>query len=55
MANRLFHSVNHQMKDAIDRTIGIIDDNGVVVACSELGKIGETVNIDFMNASASEP
>jgi len=54
MANRLFQSVIHQMKDAIDRTIGIIDDSGVVVACSELGKIGETVNIDFMSASASE-
>ncbi len=54
MANRLFQSVIHQMKDAIDRTIGIIDDSGVVVACSELGKIGETANIDFMGVSASE-
>ncbi len=54
MANRLFQSVIHQMKDAIDRTIGVIDDNGTVIACSELGKIGETVNIDFMNVSTSE-
>ncbi len=54
MANRLFQSVIHQMKDAIDRTIGVIDDNGTVIACSELGKIGESVSVDFMNASASD-
>ena len=31
MSNRLFQSVIHQMKDAIDRIIGVIDENGVVV------------------------
>ena len=41
MSNRLFQSVIHQMKDAIDRVIGVIDENGVIVACSELVKIGE--------------
>ena len=41
MSNRLFQSVIHQMKDAIDRIIGVIDDNGVIIACSELVKIGE--------------
>lgn len=29
------------MKDAVNRIIGVIDENGVVVACSELVKIGE--------------
>lgn len=42
MSNRLFQSVIHQMKDAIDRVIGVIDENGVIIACSELGRIGET-------------
>ncbi|MBQ6893726.1 MAG: PucR family transcriptional regulator, partial [Clostridia bacterium] len=42
MSNRLFQGVIHQMRDATDRIIGVIDDSGVVVACSELGKIGET-------------
>ena len=42
MSNRLFQSVIHQMKDAVGRVIGIIDENGVVVACSELQRIGET-------------
>jgi len=41
MSNRLFQSVIHQMKDAIDRVIGVIDENGVIVACSELVRIGE--------------
>lgn len=29
------------MKTAVDRVIGVIDENGLVVACSELVKIGE--------------
>ncbi len=41
MSNRLFQGVIHQMKDAVDRIIGVIDENGVVIACSELIKIGE--------------
>ena len=30
------------MKDVIGRNIGVIDENGIVVACSELTKIGES-------------
>ena len=30
------------MKDVVGRTIGIIDDNGIIIAASELGKIGES-------------
>lgn len=41
MSNRLFQGVIHQMKDAIDRVIGVIDENGVVIACSELVRVGE--------------
>ncbi len=41
MSNRLFQGIIHQMKDNIDRTIGVIDENGIIVACSELVKIGE--------------
>ena len=47
MANRLFQGVIHQMKDAIDRTFGVVDENLTVIASSELGKIGETV-LEFM-------
>ena len=41
MSNRLFQSIIHQMKDVVDRTIGVIDENGAVIACSELVRIGE--------------
>ncbi|MDD6264702.1 MAG: helix-turn-helix domain-containing protein [Clostridia bacterium] len=41
MSNRLFQGIVHQMKDAVDRIIGVVDENGVVISCSVLGKIGE--------------
>ena len=37
------------MKDAIERTVGVIDETSAIIACSELGRIGEmqnTVSID---------
>ena len=37
------------MKDAIDRTFGVIDDNFNVIACSELGKIGENIEPAAVN------
>ena len=42
MANRLFQGIIHQMTDTVDRTIGVIDETGAIIACSELQKIGET-------------
>lgn len=42
MSNKLFQGLIYQMKDAIDRNIGIIDDKGVIVACSNLTQIGES-------------
>ncbi|MCR4925364.1 MAG: helix-turn-helix domain-containing protein [Clostridiales bacterium] len=41
MSNRLFQGVIHQMRDAINRTIGVIDETRTIISCSELGKIGE--------------
>lgn len=35
MANRVFQSVIMQLKEATDRTIGVIDPDGTVVACSD--------------------
>lgn len=42
MSNRLFQGVIHQMKDSVDRTIGVLDENGIVIACSKLQRVGET-------------
>ena len=41
MANRVFQNVVYQMKDAVDRVVGVIDETGTVISCSELGQIGE--------------
>ena len=41
MSNRLFQGVIYQMKDAFDRIIGVIDENGIVISCSDLGKMGD--------------
>ena len=42
MSNRLFQNVIHQMKDVVGRNIGVIDENGIIIAASELAKIGES-------------
>lgn len=42
MANRLFQGIIYEMKENVDREIGVIDMNSTVIACSELSKIGET-------------
>ena len=42
MSNRLFQGVVHQMKDAMDRVIGVMDENYTIIACSELLRIGES-------------
>lgn len=41
MASRLFQSIILQMKDTVDRTIGMVDVSGAVVACTDLPRIGE--------------
>ena len=41
MSNRLFQGVIYQMKDAFDRVIGVIDENGIIISCSDLGKMGD--------------
>ncbi len=41
MPNRLFQGIINQMRDAIDRTIGVVDEAGTVIACSDLSVIGE--------------
>ena len=44
MSNRLFQGVIHQLRDAIGKHIGIIDEAGTIISCSELGKIGDLVS-----------
>ena len=41
MPNRLFQGVINQMRDTTDRVIGVVDESGTVISCSELPLIGE--------------
>ncbi len=41
MPNRLFQGVVNQMREATDRVVGVIDESGSIISCSELGLIGE--------------
>jgi len=43
MSSRVFQGIIIQMKDATDRSVGVIDSNGNVIACSELGIIGSQI------------
>lgn len=55
MSNRLFQGVIHQMRDTIDRTIGVVDETSVVIACSELGRIGEVdehITTDMLSSAS---
>ena len=42
MSNRIFQNVVTQMKDSINRTIGVVDETATIIACSDLSRIGET-------------
>ena len=55
MSNRLFQGIIHQMRDVVDRTIGVIDETGAVISCSDLGRIGEirTNNLVTIFSSAT--
>ena len=48
MSNRLFQGLIHQMKDAIGRTIGVIDENGTVTKLAKtlVSKIKTVYNFD---------
>ena len=54
MSSRIFQGIIIQMKDATDRCIGVVDDQGFVVACSELGMIGTRLE-DFHGVLSDYP
>ena len=54
MSSRLFQGIIHQMKDAVDRTIGVVDENSVIIACSELSRIGEALDVHFVPSNNNE-
>lgn len=54
MANRLFQSIINQMRETIDKTIGVLDSDFTIIACSDLARIGEAFNTaDFLNTDST--
>ncbi|MCC8069323.1 MAG: helix-turn-helix domain-containing protein [Ruminococcus sp.] len=53
MSNRLFQNMIHQMRDVIDATIGVIDEQATIIACSDLTKIGSTS--EYVSIDLNEP
>ena len=54
MSNRLFQGIIHQMSEAIDRTIGVIDESSIIIACSDLSRVGDIFERATLDAMASE-
>lgn len=53
LSNRLFQGVIHQLTEVIVRTIGVIDENGSIIACSDLSRIGDVITELSSDAFAS--
>ncbi len=47
MSNRLFQGVIQQMKETVDKLFGILDETQTIIACSELDRIGEHMQVTF--------
>ena len=54
MSSRVFQSIVLQMKDCTDRVVGVIDDQGTVVACNELTLMGEKWSMAAAAVAASQ-
>jgi len=54
MANRIFQSIIHQMKEAIGRIVGVMDSEGTVIACTELGQMSESYKNVMAEAAFSD-
>ena len=52
MSNSIFQTMIHQMKDVVGRTIGVIDENGVIIRAND--KVKTTEDADAMLAVVSE-
>ncbi len=53
MSNRLFQGLIHQMRDAMDCIVGVVDSSGTIIACSELSRIGTANEYVTMDLSDS--
>ena len=54
MSSRLFQGIIHQTREVIDRTVGVVDAAMSIVACSDLGRVGETANVAIEDVFTSQ-
>ena len=54
MANRVFQTVVSQMKEAIGRPAGVVDEAGTVIAATDISRVGEALG-EIEGAVAGEP
>ena len=47
MPSRVFQGVVQQMKDSVNRNMGVIDSGAVVIASADLALMGKTLSINF--------
>ena len=54
MSGRIFQNVVLQLKENTDRTVGVLDGDGIVIACSDLSLIGQrwAENVSVINNAA---
>lgn len=53
MSNRLFQGLVHQMRDAVNAVIGVVDETATIIACSDLTKVGTTNEFVSLDSSDS--
>jgi carbohydrate diacid regulator len=51
MSGRLFQNVIRQMKNAVNRTIGVTDEQGVIISSTDETQIGATKKLDNFDAA----
>ena len=54
MSNRLFQGIVYQLSESVERVVGVIDDTSTIVACSDLSRVGEMLDVDFVELSHAE-
>lgn len=52
MSNKLFQNVVQQLQGNIEKIIGVIDDAGIIIACSDISMIGRDMGVNVVEKMA---
>lgn len=45
MSNRFFQNIVHQTSEVLGKVVGVVDNSSVIVACSDISRMGETLSL----------